>query len=158
MKRNYKPRDFFSISCRECSEPVKTNSYRTLMCKQCSSYNEYKKNMLDYKWRLNRLIASAKNRAKEKSLKFNLTKEYIISLWEESNGICSITNQSFDLNYFGKKGQVNPNAPSIDRIIPELGYVEGNVRLVTYHVNVALSEFGLEKLIELSMHILKGNR
>lgn len=33
-------------------------------------------------------------------------------------------------------------APSIDRIIPSLGYVPGNIRLVVYAVNAAMNEWG----------------
>lgn len=57
-----------------------------------------------------------------------------------------------------KKGQVNPNAPSVDRIVPSLGYVQGNVRLITYHVNVALAEFGLGSLIKLSEDVIDFNK
>lgn len=39
-------------------------------------------------------------------------------------------------NYNRKK------APSIDRIIPHIGYIKGNVRLITYHMNISLSDFG----------------
>lgn len=155
MKRAYKARAHFNIECRECGVNVSTNSYRTLMCAPCRKSVEWKKNMLDYKWRLGKLVAAAKNRAKEKNLPFNLTKEYLISLWEGNNGVCAVSGRQLNLESWGERFQVNPDAPSVDRINPKLGYVEGNVRLVTYHINVALSEFGLESLLLLANDVTK---
>jgi len=109
--------------------------------------------MLDYKWRLNKLLAAAKNRASTKDLPYNLTLDYLVDLWDKQEGVCPISKRKLDLAPYGEKGQVNPNAPSIDKIIPKLGYVEGNVRLVTYHINVALSEYGLEALIQLAKDV-----
>jgi hypothetical protein len=100
-------------------------------------------------------MAMAKYRAEQKAIPFNISHEYLIGLWEGSEGKCKISNRSFDLTPTAKFGQVNMNAPSIDRIIPKLGYVQGNVRLVTYHVNVALSEFGIESLKVLCNDIIK---
>lgn len=154
MTRQYKQREMFTILCRECSVPVKTNSYRTLMCPSCSQYNDFKKNMLNYKWRLKKLLAAAKNRATAKNVDFNLTHEFLISLWENQNGKCAITHRQLDLQSYGSKGQVNPNAPSIDRIIPSKGYVIDNVRLVIYHINVAMSDFGIDELRSLARDIL----
>lgn len=93
----------------------------------------------------------AKARARAKSLPFDIDQEHLIWLWEQTDGICRLTGQKFDLTKWGGKGQVNPRAPSVDRIIPSKGYVKGNVRLITYHMNVSLSDFGtkeFETLIE----------
>lgn len=84
----------------------------------------------------------AKNRAKTKNVPFDIDEHYLVSLWDNMSGRCSLTGQLFDLTNWGTKGQVNPRAPSIDRIIPKLGYIKGNIRLITYHMNVALSDFG----------------
>lgn len=154
MKRNYKQRNFFTIQCRECNTPVSTNSYRTLMCNPCSKYNDYKSNMLSYKWRLKKIWAGAKFRAKSKNLEFDITIDHLIDLWEASGSTCAVSNRKFDLTSYGDKGQVNPNAPSLDRIIPSKGYTIGNVRLVTYHTNVALSEYGLDALKNLASDII----
>jgi hypothetical protein len=153
MKRVYKGRSYKVISCQDCFVDVKTNSSRTLRCMACAKSAEYRSNMLDYKWRLNKLLASAKFRAVDKKLPFNLTQDYLIDLWDENSGRCVITGRSLELSSSGVPHQVNSNAPSIDRIIPKLGYVVGNVRLVTYHANVAISEFGYEKLITLCSDI-----
>lgn len=144
MTREYKVRSKFDLVCPDCSTTFSTNSYRAIRCKPCAKSADYRKHMLDYKWRINKLIAMAKNRAKEKNLPFDLTKEYMIGLWDGTAGICPISDREFDLNSWGNKGQVNPNAPSIDRINPKLGYVQGNVRFVIYHINVAISEYGLD--------------
>lgn len=87
----------------------------------------------------------AKNRAKSKNVPFDITPEYLVKLWEDNEGCCALTGQQFDLSSWGLKGQVNPQAPSVDRIKPKLGYVKGNVRLITYHMNIALSDFGIEE-------------
>ena len=153
MKRDYKSRDSFKLICPDCNLDFLTNSYRTIRCKACAKNSAYRTHMLDYKWRLKKLIAMAKNRAQEKNLPFNLTHEYLIGLWDGMDGICPISKRELDLNPYGEKGQVNPNAPSIDRINPKLGYVQGNVRIVIYHINVALSEFGLDALIKLAQDL-----
>lgn len=110
---------------------------------------EYIIKSLEYKWRLNKLMAAAKNRAKEKVLPFNLTLDYLVSLWEASSGCCVLTRQPFDLSSWGNKSQVSPQAPSIDRIKPSLGYIKENIRLVTYHINISLSDFGEEEFKKL---------
>lgn len=119
-------------------------------CSKCLSRYEFISKSTEYKWRLGKLLAAAKNRARDKYLPFNLDLDYLISLWENNSGCCEVTGQQFDLESWGNKGQVSPQAPSIDRIVPKSGYIKGNVRIITYHLNVALSDFGIkefEKLI-----------
>jgi hypothetical protein len=108
--------------------------------------------MLDYKWRITKLCSMAKNRAKEKSLPFDLTPEFLIQLWQEQCGCCVLTGVLFNLSG-SDTHSVHPDAPSIDRIKPELGYVMGNVRFVKYHVNVALSEYGHSELLKLAQQL-----
>ena len=100
---------------------------------------------LNPKRRLKLLLGGAKHRALVKNLEFDIDYDYIQELWNKTDGHCYLTGQKFDLENWGSKRQVNPRAPSIDRIIPALGYVKGNVRLITYHMNVALTDFGVEE-------------
>ena len=44
-------------------------------------------------------------------------------------------------------GKIDPFGPSLDRIIPELGYVASNLRIVCNMVNFAMNEWGLENLM-----------
>ena len=136
--------------CNHCGQEFIGVSKAKFCSNSCLHKDEYKIKSLEYKWRLGKLLAAAKNRATTKELLFNLDLPYLINLWEVNDGCCEVTGQPFDLEPWGNKGQVSPQAPSIDRIIPKLGYVKGNVRIITYHLNVALSDFGInefEKLI-----------
>lgn len=101
--------------------------------------------MLDYKWRLKKLYAMAKNRARDKDVPFDIDMEHLLELWGE--GFCSLSGIPLELGR-SERGKVHPYAPSLDRIKPELGYTKGNVRIVCYQMNIAISEFGLEQFEE----------
>jgi hypothetical protein len=157
-KRKYTtdgPNFRFDKFCKECGNHFLGTYNSKYCCVTCLQRNEYAANMLNFKWRLNKLLAAARNRAKSKQLPFNLDAEYLIALWIVNEGCCSVSGRAFNLQPYGKFGQVNPDAPSVDRILPEKGYVKGNVRLITYHTNVALSEFGLECFKKLAADTLQ---
>lgn len=134
--------------CKQCGSEYLGVGHSLYCSSVCSSMNQYEANMFKPKWRLNKLAAMAKNRAQAKGLPFNIDTEYLYSLWEENDGCCAILGISLELGR-SEKGKVHPYAPSIDRIIPQNGYVRGNVRIIAYQLNVALSEFGLEQFDEL---------
>ena len=136
--------------CVECSSEYKAVQKRYKFCSNVCAYrNNYNMRMLDFKWRLSKLLAMAKNRAQEKSVSFNLTHEHLVELWNENLGCCAVTGREFDLTQ-PTKYSVNINAPSLDRIIPSQGYVVGNVRLVVYILNCAMGEYGLNELRNLA--------
>lgn len=116
--------------------------------------------MNDYKWRLNKLVAMAKNRAKTQNLDFNIDTDYVINLWESQDGCCSISGLNFNLTP-PTTVSCNYNAPSIDKINPKLGYIKGNIRLICYQINMAIGEYGEDRLYEMCKQILdyknKGN-
>lgn len=103
------------------------------------------------------LLSAAKNRSKTKELDFNLDLEYLISLWDEQDGCCCITGVPFNLDYSAKHREPNFDAPSLDRIVPELGYIKGNVRLVAYQVNMAIGPYGLEHFLDLCKQVVIYN-
>ena len=132
--------------CKTCTKEYLPESNHSKYCSSlCGQHNYYNKNMLNPEWRLNKLVSMAKNRANTKELNFDIDTDHMVSLWND--GVCSITGIPFVLER-PAKGKVHPYTPSIDRIVPALGYVKGNVRLVVYQMNVALSEFGLAQFEE----------
>jgi len=77
---------------------------------------------------------AAMQRAKLKNMPFNLTIEHIESIATDE---CPVFKMPFVWGFSGKgNGNSNgPNAPSLDRVIPELGYVEGNVVFISHLAN-----------------------
>lgn len=83
-----------------------------------------------------RTLNSAKTRAKEDNLPFDLTAEFLKKLYDQNNGICPVL-----------KIPITDNNPlSIDRIIPELGYIQSNVRLISWRANTLRNNATLSEL------------
>ena len=83
-------------------------------------------------------LKSAKRRAEERGISFNLEKDFLKKLWNDCNGICTMTGVSML-----QTSKVNdPLTMSLDRINPEKGYVKGNVRFVSRWYNVSRSNWG----------------
>lgn len=75
-------------------------------------------------------------RAKQNNIPFNLTEEYLVSLW---TGTCAVFGSPLCLPYSTK--HQDPNKATIDKVIPELGYVVGNVHWVSNKANI-IKSFG----------------
>jgi hypothetical protein len=76
---------------------------------------------------LRRLIIMAKERAIRKKLPFNMTafSELVIPV------ICPVLG----IPIVRKGGQRTAQSPSLDRVKPHLGYVPGNVRVISWRAN-----------------------
>ena len=81
-----------------------------------------------------------KNRAKEMRLPFNLTPEYLEEIYPKDNK-CSI------LGTIMKK-------PTVDKIVPALGYIKGNIAWVDYSINRKKNDLTIQE-IELIFEYLK---
>lgn len=77
------------------------------------------------------MLASAKARAKKFGVPFSITKEDIQSVIVDT---CPILGIPLSHN-FGTSGSYTDNSPSLDRIIPELGYVVGNIAVISMKAN-----------------------
>lgn len=152
--------------CRKCGGTERyENPKRIGACIPChhknnksldSYYKSRERNMMDFKWRLNKLCNMAKNRSSKKDRAFNITTDYLVELWEIQEARCAVSGIPFELQY-AVDGGPHIHGPSLDRIDANKGYEIGNVRLVTYHVNTALSNFGEEALLELAKKIVAFN-
>lgn len=91
------------------------------------------------------LLRSAKARAKRDKLKFDIDIDDIIIP-------ASCPYLGIPL-FSGKKG--NPNSPSLDKIIPKLGYTKGNVIVVSRRANVLKLDASVEELEMLSLNLRK---
>ncbi len=84
-------------------------------------------------WRRAKIRSSldkAKKRAAAKALPFDLTVDYLISIFPQD---CKCPALGIELVWGDADGR--SNSPSLDRIVPEDGYVEGNVRWLSQLAN-----------------------
>ena len=85
---------------------------------------------------LEKAFQSSRRRAKEKNLPFNLDVQYLRSIYTENCPVFDVPMTWGNLGV-GK----NIYSPSLDRIIPALGYVRGNVVFISDKANRIKAEF-----------------
>ena len=90
------------------------------------------------------LISGARLRSHKKGLPFDLDEHVDEIDWAFDIGRCQLTGVPFDFSS-GRTWR----SPSLDRIVPELGYIHGNVRVVCWGANSALGEWGLTAFKEM---------
>lgn len=83
------------------------------------------------------LLKGAKVRAKKRGVPFSLKLDDI-HIPEK----CPVFGTPLQSN----KGKQGPDSPSIDRLIPELGYVPGNVKVISYRANRIKQDASPEEL------------
>jgi|TARA_R110000787_G_C13430240_1_gene445533 hypothetical protein len=88
-------------------------------------------------WYTNR---DAKKRAKKLNLDYDLTEEYIESIYPK-DGKCPALGIKL-------KKLDGSNAPSLDRIVPELGYIKGNIQWVSKIANQVMSNATPDQVIQ----------
>lgn len=108
---------------------------------------------------LRMLVRTAKRRAKQKQLPFDLTDHVEALIARRDIGCCELTGIPFRdteeyLNIQGPQW----NSPSLDRVSPELGYVYSNVRIVLHAVNMMFGNWGEDRAIEIMHAIMESRR
>ena len=146
-----------TLVCGFCSEDYTTTSNRSKYCSVRCSHNAHKrKRAFNIPRRMKDLADSSRRRAEKKGIPHNIDGEHLLGLWEDNGGKCCVTGVPFNLSYSDElqKGWSKKDAPSLDRIHPELGYTVGNVRLVAFQVNCAMGVYSDEdfyKMCELAL-------
>ena len=92
----------------------------------------------------------AKTRSKKKNLEFNLTKEYLESIFPKNN-MCPLLNIPIDW----KSPYKHPSTPSLDRIDSSKGYIKGNVQWVSFRANTIKNDATPEELLILAQNYKK---
>ena len=82
---------------------------------------------------IKKYYANARSRAKATNLPFNLTISYLVSIAHDECPIFK-TPLTWGVSKMGK-GKTRLDTPQLDRIIPELGYVIGNVAFLSGKAN-----------------------
>lgn len=143
--------------CKQCNiEPIYGKRSVCKICYNAARRERYdngaaEKIAADKKlWRKNNpqsvLVTWAKSRAKKKNIPFDITPEDV-TIPE----CCPILGIKLEA---GEKHLVD-NSPSIDRIDPKLGYVKGNIQVISYRANRIKNDATLEELKKLVEHLSK---
>lgn len=139
-KGHISPRRVQGSACLECNqEGNKVNKYY-LTEKAKASSSAYRKNNPKIG-----LLERARNRAKVKGLEFDLTLEDIII-----PEFCPILGIPL---FHAEGGHPCPNSPSLDRIIPSLGYVKGNVCIISHRANTIKNDASVDELLSVVRYI-----
>ena len=97
-------------------------------------------------------VSKLRDKAKNKGINFNIDSKYLSKIWPE-DGKCPA------LKIKMKKGQSNGggsyNSPSIDRIIPDLGYIKGNVHWISKRANQIMSDATPDQVIQVGAYLKK---
>jgi hypothetical protein len=101
---------------------------------------EYRKKRYNTDLRLV-LFEQAKQRAKKKNLPFNITIDDIII-----PEVCPLLEISLMQKPYGERTGFQMNSPSLDRIEPKLGYVKGNVMVISMKANAMKYSANLSEL------------
>lgn len=84
---------------------------------------------------------AAKTRATKKKLPFDIEVSDIVI-----PTLCPVLGIELHRIKSGRGVGQNPASPSLDRIIPHLGYVKGNVRVISFRANVLKNDASVEEL------------
>ena len=125
-------------------------SRRYTMCKVCErkeAARRYRFNGIHQKYN------GARTNAKKKGVPFKISKEYLAQLIADAPDKCPIFETKFVINKYSARNKENNGAfrndsISLDRIIPELGYVEGNLIIVSDLANRIKTSATPEQIIK----------
>jgi hypothetical protein len=110
-------------TCGHCGQAVTNGS---CYCDLCKEVHNKAASTLRRNNPIKHLLYAAKQRATKAGLPFDLVEEDIII-----PKTCPVLGIPLVFN----NSTTSDNSPSLDRIFPELGYISGNVRLISFKAN-----------------------
>ena len=123
-----------------------------LRCDACAAehtkqYKERRKKNEGLDYKKERLIESAKHRSKVKGVPFDITADDLE--WPTHCPVLGIK-----LNYWTKNKPKHDTA-SLDRVIPALGYVKGNVKVISHKANSLKRDGNLDELLKVVAYVFQ---
>lgn len=136
--------------CQQCGKEFETifskhQLYCSKRCRFAAFYYKHKEAKQQYKIQLKLknpnlyLYRAVKARAKMYNIPFNLEESDVVI-----PNICPVLG--IPIKIHTGRGGYFPDSPSIDRIIPELGYVKGNIRIISFRANWLKTNATLKEL------------
>ena len=91
--------------------------------------------------RIRGALVSARKRAAEQNLPFDLTEAWYQAMWPP-NGRCEV----IPYIHLEWGGSDMGTSPSIDRVVPALGYMQTNCRIISHRANMLKSNATLQEM------------
>ena len=114
--------------------PKKGNKYLRSVCRTCRYSTRNKQKSASPEAYMKHLYTQLKSSRRKSKLEWALEFEDVIQLWYEQEGKCALSGMFMTWQKDGS-GKKELNI-SIDRIDPHIGYILGNIQLVTTRVNI----------------------
>lgn len=153
--KNSKRPDGLTVWCKSCSKIARDSYYANNKSKIKERVKKFKEDnpeivqeqrlLYRKKYRVKQLHYSAKHRAKKLCLPFNLDYDDIVI-----PETCPVLGIKLDDDC----SKQSRNSPSLDRIIPELGYVKGNVQVISWQANTMKNNASIEELTAFANWVL----
>lgn len=137
--KNNKFRDGLNGYCKKCQQEREL-IYRTTLDPEAG-----------LQFKLKHCLYSARSRAKQMNIEFNLTYQYIKYLYDLQKGLCAVSGIPMTCEYGVGPSDTNV---SVDKIDPKKGYVIGNIQLVCWAVNRMKGAMTLEQLIFFCQNVI----
>jgi hypothetical protein len=154
--KNSKRPDGLTVWCKSCSKEARDKYYQENKDKikarvkkfREKNENHVKQQRMGYRqrYRLKTMVYSARHRAKLLGLPFDLDYEDIVI-----PEVCPVLGIRMDLNC----EEQSRNSPSLDRIIPELGYVKGNIQVISWQANTMKNNASVQELKNFAKWVLE---
>jgi hypothetical protein len=141
-----------SKKCYKCGEtkPVsefnKNRSKPDGLSSECKACNNTSLKSYAMRRPFYSVLKAARSRATARDLPFSITEEYLESIW---TGVCPVFQVRLNLPSYGGHEHTAVK-PSLDRLIPDKGYVPGNVVWMSLRANQMKSNGTSEELFRVA--------
>lgn len=121
-------------------------------CYQCYLDSQRKRRQAKHRYRVRhpviRLLRGAKTRSRNRHIIFALTRKDLVLPTH-----CPVLGIELDYSYGTKRGVVQPNSPSLDRLDASQGYVPGNVHVISSRANTIKNNATPEEIFALAAYL-----
>lgn len=117
--------------CIECGD-IAVKKYRQTEQGKETSRQYYRKIRVKIPERI--MLQSAKSRARSRNVPCTITEQDILDVWPE-NSICPVLGVKMKQNNDGTRAH-SDISPSLDCLKPDLGYVTGNIAIISMKANL----------------------
>lgn len=139
-------KDGLYANCKECKKLYDKKYRQSDKVQNAQKSQKYRDRKIEYQKFLMKdprfhILQAAKARAKKQNLPFDITIDDIII-----PEYCPILEIKLERKPYGNRTGWQMSSPSLDKIVPEKGYVKGNIMVISMRANAMKYSASLEEL------------